>query len=142
MGQVGGKAVRAHVWVHRDRIGRVAVKGFGGVVLGSRPNVSSLCVEDEQVLRKRRPNGLADSFERRLPAECRKVRDLRLEGAAVRGCGGCNLEAEGLDGFKGGAALQWLWKLFGLGVEAHTEQALVFGPGGLTPIDELHSHEL
>ena len=66
------------------------------------------------------------------PPERRKVRNLRLKGAAVMGAvAAANFEAEGLDGLLAwGCPVVALEIVWGSG-SSHTEQALVFGPGGL-----------
>src|SRR3546814_1499634 len=66
-----------------DRVGVVAVEGFGRVVLGGAADVTTLGVEDHRDAGVRGVDMRDEPFERVLGAASGEMRDLRLEGAGV-----------------------------------------------------------
>jgi hypothetical protein len=133
-----GEAVAAHIGAHGYSVCAIPLEGFLGVIDCGGANVTALGVQDQKVLRMGRLNVPADRLKCRFKSEGRKVRNLWLEGAAMRSRGIHDPDTELLNRLSDFDSFKGKGKSAGLGVKTNTEQALTGLPGTLALLFEGH----
>ena len=134
--QIGLDRIETHVGIHRERIRLVAHEGFARVLGSGGADVTTLGIENHRDVRVLGVDVVDQRFELGFGRLTGEVGYLGLEGTGHVGRGIHNRAAEFIDRIR--LALQMRGKFRKIRVQPHTEQRIVFLPGGGEVGDEGH----
>jgi hypothetical protein len=120
------RGVAPQVGIHGDRIGGMAVERLGRVVLRRAADIAALAVEDHRHAGMLGVDVRDHALQRRLGADRREMRDLRLEGTDQ--FGGCVDDRTAEREHRIGIGAQVRRKFSRLRIQADAEQGVGFPP--------------